>query len=910
MIASAVPARVSVFYGYKGGSGRSFTLAHVASILAQGYQRRVLVVDADLEAPGVGDFFTRMPAVANPNFARVWRTAPGLLDAISAYGELQQFADLSERLGTDAFFSSSHIQHVLRDGRGRTGCVDLLGPGKLRSENYAGSVILQDWNDFYAYGGQLFFHSFANAMREHYDHVLFDVRAGFAASTAPAATAVADDLVIFANPSHQSIVGLENLVTWLDGERERIGALLGLKRMRHAAVLSRVEGNLAGGVAWEIFQEFFKSADKTLRIPHFADLQHEQIVTVDAKNRALVDELGDLAAWIAEEDDEAAANVATERAFPRSPDSTEPAKPSQQSDQGSVQKVTSLIEQARKLVDKPEQKPLPSPFLKERATDDARDGSATSATRPMLSASDLRNQYNQLFLLEAALWERLLKRLPPAMSQEIERQLDLTEDRSSPESAPSEQPADDEAERPVPTFNHSGFPARIVSHDDVRKLADDAGLRTAARAIAAWLDNEPDARGDRRASAALDLLRRAAFIEDGDLFEQARAELRIRAENFDELDPEQRWDVGYSLVFAGDALRQLGGRWFEDAHYFLRRGWQAGALFSPGNPPFPYEAVGILDYTFFLSTTGQVAAARKTLRNVYKAVKGHTRTSDVFKAIATNHRWWGAAFRLFGADTGAGVTDEIVDLGRTLDRNTLAPLDAVLLDSWLTVARRWRGELDEARASASRALNKHPTYHWLAEPPRLLRLALLLGRAQIEVLRGDRRALRAALDESEAWAASDSSVIATTLETHRLHMELMRGLSDDRRARSAVDTAVGIGRADRTRAYPLNMTDVRHRLPALVRACLTAVRIGHEDASELISDCQKFLDAESPLLENPWGDESRYLVNAAYERAGGTVRAVRLLDGAARRIARKDPAVRESARSTLVRLGEIWLERR
>ena len=39
-------------YSYKGGVGRSFTLANLAVILAQ-WRYRVLCVDWDLEAPGL-----------------------------------------------------------------------------------------------------------------------------------------------------------------------------------------------------------------------------------------------------------------------------------------------------------------------------------------------------------------------------------------------------------------------------------------------------------------------------------------------------------------------------------------------------------------------------------------------------------------------------------------------------------------------------------------------------------------------------------------------------------------------------------------------------------------------------------------------------------------------------------------
>ena len=47
---------IITFYSYKGGTGRSMALANVSYLLASwGY--KVLLVDWDLEAPGLHNFF-------------------------------------------------------------------------------------------------------------------------------------------------------------------------------------------------------------------------------------------------------------------------------------------------------------------------------------------------------------------------------------------------------------------------------------------------------------------------------------------------------------------------------------------------------------------------------------------------------------------------------------------------------------------------------------------------------------------------------------------------------------------------------------------------------------------------------------------------------------------------------------
>ena len=50
------PGRIVTFYSYKGGTGRSMALANIAWLLAMAGQQ-VLVVDWDLEAPGLHRYF-------------------------------------------------------------------------------------------------------------------------------------------------------------------------------------------------------------------------------------------------------------------------------------------------------------------------------------------------------------------------------------------------------------------------------------------------------------------------------------------------------------------------------------------------------------------------------------------------------------------------------------------------------------------------------------------------------------------------------------------------------------------------------------------------------------------------------------------------------------------------------------
>ena len=65
------------FYSFKGGVGRSMALANVADILAR-RGLRVLVIDFDLEAPGLERYFQveKTAALANPGLPISRRARP------------------------------------------------------------------------------------------------------------------------------------------------------------------------------------------------------------------------------------------------------------------------------------------------------------------------------------------------------------------------------------------------------------------------------------------------------------------------------------------------------------------------------------------------------------------------------------------------------------------------------------------------------------------------------------------------------------------------------------------------------------------------------------------------------------------------------------------------------------------
>ncbi|HYJ84655.1 MAG TPA: AAA family ATPase, partial [Pyrinomonadaceae bacterium] len=62
------PGKIITFYSYKGGTGRSMMMANVAWILASS-GKKVLVIDWDLEAPGLHRYFYPFLADKDSSFS-------------------------------------------------------------------------------------------------------------------------------------------------------------------------------------------------------------------------------------------------------------------------------------------------------------------------------------------------------------------------------------------------------------------------------------------------------------------------------------------------------------------------------------------------------------------------------------------------------------------------------------------------------------------------------------------------------------------------------------------------------------------------------------------------------------------------------------------------------------------------
>lgn len=194
---------IVTFYSYKGGVGRSMALANVADQFSRA-GHRVLMVDFDLEAPGLEHFF--------PIDHDQIRDRPGLLDLLLAYKY-----SMSTAAGGEPFRDLDRFLATVYPERPGGGCLDLLHAGARRTDDqlarYGRELRRFDWLDFYfAWSGELLFEWLRREMTGRYDLVLVDSRTGVTEMGGVCAYQLADVIVVPCAPNQQNTRGTASMV--------------------------------------------------------------------------------------------------------------------------------------------------------------------------------------------------------------------------------------------------------------------------------------------------------------------------------------------------------------------------------------------------------------------------------------------------------------------------------------------------------------------------------------------------------------------------------------------------------------------------------------------------------------------------------------------------------------------------
>lgn len=194
--------QIVTFYSYKGGVGRSMSLANVGVLLAQwGY--RVLMVDFDLEAPGLESFFSTLLDV---------ESARGKLGVIDT---LLQARDIAN--GDELPIDTVPVKLPRTDGE-----LAIWNAGRRDSE-YFKRVRKLDFRDFYrsANGGALI-EKLRKQLKARYDFVLVDSRTGLTEIGGLCTVQLPDLIVLIFTATEQALSGGLDVVSRAADARQRL----------------------------------------------------------------------------------------------------------------------------------------------------------------------------------------------------------------------------------------------------------------------------------------------------------------------------------------------------------------------------------------------------------------------------------------------------------------------------------------------------------------------------------------------------------------------------------------------------------------------------------------------------------------------------------------------------------------
>jgi FxsC-like protein len=224
------PGKIITFYSYKGGTGRSMTLANVAWILAS-KGKRVLVLDWDLEAPGLHRYFH--PFLVDKELT----SSDGLIDFVFAFAAAaatpeSTTEETATRTAPDKEWYTPYA-NILRyassldwkfkvPDRETDGSLDFIPAGR-QGHSYSTRVNSFNWQNFYdKIDGGTLLEMAKERMRAEYDYVLIDSRTGVSDTSGICTVQMPDTLVVCFTLNNQSIEGAGAVADSVHSQRPEI----------------------------------------------------------------------------------------------------------------------------------------------------------------------------------------------------------------------------------------------------------------------------------------------------------------------------------------------------------------------------------------------------------------------------------------------------------------------------------------------------------------------------------------------------------------------------------------------------------------------------------------------------------------------------------------------------------------
>jgi tetratricopeptide (TPR) repeat protein/MinD-like ATPase involved in chromosome partitioning or flagellar assembly len=296
---------IYTFYSYKGGVGRSMALANVAELFYQA-GLKVLIVDWDLEAPGIERFFT----INHEDFHK----KPGLMDMLLNYKQhMTQDLQISENEEFLPFEKPNDFIVDVYPNAQEKGKLWILSAGSRSKDNfadYANTVRTFDWRDFYQnWEGELYFEWLRQEFERIADVVLIDSRTGVTEMGGVCTYQLADVVVMLCSANQQCLEGTYKML--LDFKRPQVQEVR--KRNLEVVVVPARIDNTESDLLDSFQQDFLKLFSKhtpeilgynsdilwQLAIPYVPRYAYQESVAIREKYKVYAKDLIDAFSQVA-----------------------------------------------------------------------------------------------------------------------------------------------------------------------------------------------------------------------------------------------------------------------------------------------------------------------------------------------------------------------------------------------------------------------------------------------------------------------------------------------------------------------------------------------------------------------------------------------------------------------------------
>lgn len=222
-------SKIVTFYSYKGGVGRTMSLANVAFLAAVNKQR-VLVMDWDMEAPGLVYYFRGLQTAAE---AKKLKDSKGILDifwdwcnSLKNIQKEEEVEDLFGALDSGSLFADCVMPLMSTDLIDGVTKLDYIGAGGqfvgvLDKVPYEEALARFSWAEFFeTYGGGAVLESLKVWAKKNYDLILIDSRTGFADVAGICTMQMPDEVALCFVLNRQNIDGIARVSAAIREQRE------------------------------------------------------------------------------------------------------------------------------------------------------------------------------------------------------------------------------------------------------------------------------------------------------------------------------------------------------------------------------------------------------------------------------------------------------------------------------------------------------------------------------------------------------------------------------------------------------------------------------------------------------------------------------------------------------------------